>query len=130
MHTGLSYKLETNLSEDMRPNYPSRSSKPLELDFGCVADDVLPAGAPHRLAIVFSLSISAIVFFPDAAGLLPPAEDNEVFQRSSNPPNPPNELVVPIAGLEAAGPAVPCRGAGADGAALIPPKPPKLDGGG
>lgn len=87
------------------------------------------AGAPHRLAIVFSLSISAIVFLPEAAGLLPPAEDRDVFHRSSNPPNPPpEELVVVTAGLEADVPAIPGRTAEEE-AAPIAPNAPKLDAG-
>lgn len=124
----MNYKQETVLKDSCARIYPNKSSKPPELGFCCAGDDALFVGAPHRLAIVFSLSISAIVFFPDAAVLLPPAEDKEVFQRSSNPPKPPEELVV--AGLDAADPAIPALGAEADGAALMPPNAPKLDGAG
>jgi hypothetical protein len=75
---------------------PNKSSNPPELGFCWAGEEAVLFDEPHRLAIVFSLSISAIVFLPDVAGLLPPADESEVFQRSSNPPNPPAELFVVV----------------------------------
>lgn len=94
--------------------HPNKSSKPPELGFCCAGDAVLALEEPHRLAIVFSLSISAIVFFPAAAGdLLPPADESDVFHRSSNPPRPPPELLDVVAGCEAAAPKLPDFACGA-----------------
>lgn len=86
------------------PAHPSKSSNPPEVGFCWAGDEALLLEAPHRLAIVFSRSISAIVFFPAAVeDLLPPADESEVFQRSSKPPNPAAELLGAgnVAGFEA-----------------------------
>lgn len=95
--------------------HPNRSSKPPELGLCCAGDAVVAVEEPHRLAMVFSLSISAIVFFPAAAtgDLLPPADESDVFHRSSNPPRPPAEWLDVVPGFDAAKPGLAVFGCGA-----------------